>query len=149
MATPPITTKLIFEVDHASIEFKMDDVVVTEYVLENNVVSVPAITDPVETDVASHQSSFQQLKTWANFAESEVDTTASVKNPFKLMLENTVDTIQVKFRIETTLLMDATYNKTTQLITWQPHPTASLEWSDFRHWLSVLSMFSETITELA
>lgn len=149
MAAPPITTKLVFEVDYASIEFKINGVVVTEYVLENNVVSVPAISAPVETDIASHRSSLQQLLTWANFAQSEVDTTPSLKSPFKLEIENDAQTLQVKFSIETSLLTDASYDKATQLITWQPHPAATLEWSDFKHWLSVLSNFSQLLTELA
>lgn len=143
--TTPITTRFVFEVDSAMIQFKMGDIVVTTYTLENNVVTVPALDSPVETDVQSHRSSLQELLTWANFAERHVQTSSNPERPFKLEIEKENSLLDVKFTVETTLLMEASYNKSTGLITWQPHPEAVLNWTDFKKWLSVLSDFSQSI----
>lgn len=145
MSTPPITTRFVFEIDYASIEFKMGDEVVTTYELQDNVVSVPAITEVVQTDVLSHRSSLQELLTWANFAERHIDTSSTSESPFKLEVEKENSVLHVKFMVGTTLLMEASYDKSTGLITWQPHPEAVLVWTDFKKWLNVLSDFSQSI----
>ena len=48
--------KYKFDVDHATIEFKVGDVVLTTYTLEDSIVTIPVLAKSVDTSVASSLS---------------------------------------------------------------------------------------------
>lgn len=140
-----IYTKWTFEKDTALIEFKMNSTTVTTYTLQDNLVSIPSIDSVIETDVGSGFNSLKSLLAWIAFASNNLPLTLSPRSPFKLELEVSLDKTEMKFKIEDYLLTNASYNHELELITWNPHLAAILEWTDFKHWIGRLEGFYELI----
>jgi len=139
-------TRYDLDVDGARISFFVEDVETAAYVLTGNTISIPELLEPIDTNIAAHTGLLDQLVTWANLVEKYLPVSSSNNSPFAHELKIEDSKIKMKFSVNQQLLTDVEYNRETELITWKPHPPATLQWSDLRHWLKILAEFSEYVT---
>lgn len=130
------------------LQFFFEDVPITAYTFEGDMVSAPELTQEVKYTPSDSGESLGEIDRWVQGIRqlNLIDADTSVKEEISEEWEKDTNSIKFKLKLDS-LDMDYEYNKTTKLITAQPRPAWAISFNAFLVYLETYHRFLNLIKE--